>query len=1028
MKKLYIYIILTLLLSSFVSATPVYEDDSDLIGYWKFDGADVKLEDSKTNSLVKIGLNFSGTAGELQQPCLATTYCSAGAGDYSIDFDNQYYADNRSATTKSHIFSLKNYTVGCWIDSGNADDDTVFSVRVTNDGWYIRTSADSGGQMAISAQNFITYNLGDAIVGLLVGNCNGTDCSIWLNGTQRNTGASNPNGVGGGGLYGIQIGAHLAAHSIPFDGKLDDCFLFNRSLSEAEIMGIYDNGILKVAVAGVPEAPTIQPPSPADNSNNNTNVTLSVSHSTPSNDVRYYLYFGTSSTLDEGDLIYNNVTRNGSEYSTWITNVSDGIFYWKWRIQNITDAAYSLNTTQRTLTIDTVNPAITIYENTSFKTDNSTIISSYITDFLNINISFFDTYLYQTLINITNSTDNSMFSILNNSITGTTANYTQGINISGWAIGNYTIKLSATDSHTAKSIEPYDIRTGLSYFRYTTEEGNVIKITSDTLPLTKRTTKFENKYDFEFSYLFQKNTYKFIIESYNKINYIKGSDYKAHFVIMGADGEGNWIDFENPYLNKKDYKITKIDDYTYEVEITANGLKEFTFSSIGGLNKVEKHYLLRIGSVLDIWVFDETLYPLQINATVTIGTKNANNSINISGARFVNITKETTSLTINSTGYTPLTQPITITGNYHNLSFNMTPLNQSRLFFYDEETNNIIDYVTISVDVFSDNFSDNYTTSTGYVFVTHEVDVITTIRYSADGYYERFYFASFPSNVTNVTLYMVNSSTADVITTTVYNQNNELFEGIYIKALRYDTIPNNYKLVEMGKTNFEGETHLHMVQNSEYYKFMLYYPFQTLRQTTEPTYIRSTSILFQINIEEDVAEDFHKIMNVNSNLVFNNVTNRFIWTYSDSNNVISRGCMDIYKITAFGFNESIDRDCVAAASGVITTTVTKENGTTYLAQTYATLSGEDWFIESLTYTYPSKDSNPAQFMGLLIAFIMTIAFAFAFKYSVELGVIAIPLPLLFCSIMGIVDIATPITVGIEIAAIVLAIILNKVID
>jgi len=67
-------------------------------------------------------------------------------------------------------------------------------------------------------------------------------------------------------------------------------------------------------------------------------------------------------------------------------------------------------------------------------------------------------------------------------------------------------------------------------------------------------------------------------------------------------------------------------------------------------------------------------------------------------------------------------------------------------------------------------------------------------------------------------------------------------------------------------------------------------------------------------------------------------------------------------------------------------------------------------------------------MGLLIAFIMTIAFAFAFKYSVELGIIAVPLPLLFCCLMGIIDIATPIAIGIEIAAIVLAIILNKVID
>jgi len=67
-------------------------------------------------------------------------------------------------------------------------------------------------------------------------------------------------------------------------------------------------------------------------------------------------------------------------------------------------------------------------------------------------------------------------------------------------------------------------------------------------------------------------------------------------------------------------------------------------------------------------------------------------------------------------------------------------------------------------------------------------------------------------------------------------------------------------------------------------------------------------------------------------------------------------------------------------------------------------------------------------MGLLITFIMTIAFAFIFKYSIELGTVVIPLPLLFTSLMGIVTIAVPIAIAIEIAAIISAVILNKVID
>jgi len=209
---------------------------------------------------------------------------------------------------------------------------------------------------------------------------------------------------------------------------------------------------------------------------------------------------------------------------------------------------------------------------------------------------------------------------------------------------------------------------------------------------------------------------------------------------------------------------------------------------------------------------------------------------------------------------------------------------------------------------------------------------------------------------------------------------------------------------------------------------MLYYPYETLRQTTEPTYITGTTLLFQISTGEDIAADFHQTMDIDTRLQFSNITDRFTWTYSDSNSVITQACLDVYKLSAKGFNNSVSYDCLSTVSGVITSDVTRENGTTYCANAEVIISGEDWFIDSLCYTYPKDDSNPAQYMGLLIAFIMTIAFAFAFKYSVELGIIAIPLPLLFCCIMGIVDIATPIVVGIEIAAIVLAIILNKVID
>ncbi len=1026
MKKIILYLIMVVVLCSFASAL-ITRQDPDLVVLYEFDEASNPIKDLKDNG--RQLMDLSCTAGvSFQQTSVG--YLT----DYAINFSGSDYCFNDSS-----IFNT------LWSDTTDTTSTILFGAyfntlsgnRVMVSSW--GDDGSNGGFQIVQADNdfsFITENAGDSkdtasytsdnkynqenIFTVALSN---STKILLLNGTDTIGSTAIVNGIYHGSDNGLCIGSKCdSTHTSKLsDGsKIEFLAIFNRSLSLSEIQDIIDNGILEAATA----SPSFAPPTPADNANNNTNQTLNVTHT--GSDIRYYLNVSLAGGATDMPYIFNE-TETGTGYKSFLTNFTDGVYTYEFFVQNITNGVFS-NPISRTLTIDTINPTITLLPN-NWKTDNTTIISSYLYN-LTINVSFYDSNLYQTLINITNSTGDSMYSILNTSTTGTTANYSRLVNISYWGLGNYTIKLLVTDDHTVNTISDYDVRAGLSYFQYTTQEGNIIKIISDTLPLTKQTNKLVDRYDFGFNYLFQKDTYKFIVESYNKIEYIEDSDYKAHFVIMGNKG-GNWLDFENPNLNDKDYVITKIDDYTYEIEITANGIKSFTFSSLGGLNTVEEHYKFRVGAVIDVFVGDDT-NGNYINATVTIGNQNVSmityNQTNISAARLINITKEITSLTLNASGYNLAIETISVTNKFHNFSFNMTPLNQSKLWFFDEETGESLNGVTISMDVFSDNLSNNYSTNVGFVFITHSVGIVNTIRFNAPGYYERFYFANLTSNVTNITLYMVNETNADVITATIYDQTNNLFEGVFISTLRFDLDSNNYRLVEMGETNFEGETHLHLVQNSEYYKFMLYYPFGTLRQTTERTYIRGTSILFQISTGETVATDFHQTMDVDTRLVFSNITNKFTWTYSDTNGVITQACLTSYKLNAKGFNTTVDYDCLATTSGVINSDVTKENGTTYCANGEVTLNSKDWLIDSLCYTYPTKDSNPAQYMGLLIAFIMTIAFAFAFKYSIELGVIAIPLPLLFCSIMGIVDIATPIVVGIEIAAIVLAIILNKVID
>ncbi len=611
---------------------------------------------------------------------------------------------------------------------------------------------------------------------------------------------------------------------VQFDGDMDMINFCDIVVTSAQRAAWHNAGAgTNVSICPVvlteTSAPTIVAPTPADNANNNTNVTLNVTHSTVNNDVRYYLYFGDSSTLTENDYYYFNVTRNGSEYSSFVTNVSvDGIYYWKYKVQNVSSGIFSANTTQRTWTLDTTNPTISFGNNNNFSIDNSTIINSYLNN-LSINILFFDTNLYQTLINITNSSGLTQYQILNTSITGTTANYSRIVDISTWAVGDYTIRLSATDSHTAKEIYPYDVITRLDYFRYTTEEGNVIKIKSDTLPLTKSTTKFKDRYDFGFNYLFQKDTYKFIIESYNKIDYIKDSGYNAHFVIIGNNGKGNWIDFEHPSLSAKDYVITKIDDYTYEVEITANGLKSFTFSSLGGLNTVEEHYKFKVGAVIDVWVFDGENYPNQINATATIGAQSANSTTNVNGARLVNLTTET-SLSLTSSGFGSEVKTISITNNYHNLSFNMTPVSSAKLYFYDEVSNTLIAKEIFEVYLETTGFSQTYrginSTATNPFTITSLSDGLYKLKASSPNYLERQYLDLNISNITttNLNIYLLNSTDGGEKIFNIVDEGLNPLEGVRVVFTKI--LNGTATTIAEEESDFAGQVILILNENTQY--------------------------------------------------------------------------------------------------------------------------------------------------------------------------------------------------------------------
>lgn len=319
--------------------------------------------------------------------------------------------------------------------------------------------------------------------------------------------------------------------------------------------------------------------------------------------------------------------------------------------------------------------------------------------------------------------------------------------------------------------------------------------------------------------------------------------------------------------------------------------------------------------------------------------------------------------------------------------------------FRDEGTYSIVN--NVSLDLITNFSSGSWNTTTGSINITGLPEGIITFRYNSTGYEERFYYLSIEDNSTDqeLTLYLLNSSKSTNITATVNDNVNRLVEDAYIRALRYNLTTNSYNIVEMARTDSEGEARLHLVQDSEYYKFMLYYPFATLREETEPTYIYGTTLNFQINIVDEALDDYETTLGITHNLTYNNVTDNFRFTWSDASGSSQDATLNVYRVT--GLRKTlINTSTASGSSGTLLAAINPVNDTLYTANAIISYANDDELIE--THHYVKTGANRFGNFGLWLVWSLTIMFAFFGYFSIGLAVVMVTLPNIFGIFMGII--------------------------
>ena len=279
-------------------------------------------------------------------------------------------------------------------------------------------------------------------------------------------------------------------------------------------------------------------------------------------------------------------------------------------------------------------------------------------------------------------------------------------------------------------------------------------------------------------------------------------------------------------------------------------------------------------------------------------------------------------------------------------------------------------------------------------------------------------------NVLNYLNFTVESGTANVLAT-VYNEIGNEIENAYINVLKYNYITGNYESIGLFSTNFEGQVQLPLTQNTQLYRFYIYYPYGILKESTNPTYIYSTSITFYIDTGQDFLTDYFTTKNMFSYLTFNNNTNNFRYEYADTSNEVTSACMYVY-LTQYSQTTLFNSTCGSGSSGILLVGVLNTSGSTYVAKTFVNLTLDEIPIDSLSVHFPSTDARDTiGLLGILIDILLTISFSFILFFSVPLAIIFIPLPTVMLSSIGFLAIDPAIAWGLELAALVLAFIMHK---
>lgn len=307
---------------------------------------------------------------------------------------------------------------------------------------------------------------------------------------------------------------------------------------------------------------------------------------------------------------------------------------------------------------------------------------------------------------------------------------------------------------------------------------------------------------------------------------------------------------------------------------------------------------------------------------------------------------------------------------------------------------------------------------------SHNISAI--LSYQGDGYSTRAYYLIdyiLTNQTQTLQLYMVKSALSNNIFLYVKDKFGVPKPEYYMRTMKFYPQDNIFRVVNIDKTNSDGLTSVYIVPYSIYYKFMVLDNYGNVVYESQMDKISQSTYYFYVGEGSKYLSTYKQIKNLNYNLAWNNATNTFTYSWSDSSGATREGCLNVKRMQYYG-DTTVCNTCGSGSSGSINCVLVGNiTDKTYLADAYIDLSGGSyhhiaWY--ELMERSASKFDSLELFMGTML--IITVMFAGAF--NLVFAIVLMIVGLVFMVMAGFIQ--TGIVSGIITLIVIGAILLFKV--